>query len=100
RPSPVPTQYTSSRPKAALLPPEWRDPRIVCALSNAYRSRADILVPGRSSHSLTHSFARRPCLLQYAVMRGRLILIIIRLHIILAHRKILELIPHQNPPQV
>ena len=39
-------------------------------------------------------------LLQHVVVRRRFVFVIVRLAIILAHRIILELVPHQNAPQI
>ena len=40
------------------------------------------------------------CSLQHIVVRCRLVFVIVRLAIIFAHRIILELVPHQNAPQI
>lgn len=39
-------------------------------------------------------------LFEHFVVCGRLVLVIVWLHVILPHRKIFKLIPHQDAPQV
>src|ERR1035441_4773226 len=50
--------------------------------------------------SLSHCASMLVGSLQHVVMRGRLVFVIIRVHVIPAHRMVLEIVPHQQAPQI
>src|ERR1035437_3542936 len=56
-----------------------------------------------SQHSqkrLCSSRVMRPRLFQHVIVRCRLVLVIIRFHVVLAHREIPVAVPHQDAPQI
>src|ERR1035438_6382177 len=50
--------------------------------------------------SLSHYASMLVGSLQYVVVRGRLVFVIVRVHVIPAHRIVLEIVPHQQAPQI
>src|ERR1700733_560199 len=69
--------------------------------SSAVAAIISIPRPTPNLESSLSLYRPRPLrLLQHSIMRRRLILVVVRFHIILAHRMVFKFVPHQYAPQI